>query len=742
LNSILPILKVFLRTIYNSRKTMRKVYTLLSLFICFQVNAQICLRHIKSSTNGDASNTLSSPRKIISADFNTDGKADLAAIYNEFTSHVSVLLGDGTGAFKSEIKLASNDSINDIITADYNNDGKADIAIVATNNYIFEITVFLGNGDGTFESGKTSQIVSTFYAAQMYSIINADFNSDGKIDIATASYTDGISILFGNGNGTFRSAKSFFAKDGFTTNMIVADFNNDQIIDLATTSMVSDSLLVFLGTGNGSFRSAIKTKLSFSMSSVCVSDFDGDGVNDIAEVSFSNTYIYKGKGDGTFDYKNKTLNVYGSDHTITTTDYNDDGKVDLVISSRSGGLTFMFGNGDCTFTPPQTWEDDAMSIVIADFDGDNKPDFGFIYGLFFNTLQNNIWVFLTGNLPKVELGSDESICPKSTKILDAGSGYSYLWNDGSTNQTLQVTKSGMYAVTITDISSTCKSSDSIRITIKTPYIESNAVATVLQNNRIVFAWERTSNKNTASYKVLRESNIANDFKEIGTKSFNQDSYVVDSTVDASQQEYRYKLRTINECGDSVESPIHKTILLQVTYSTSLRANILTWYGYLGIPLSTYHVFRNGVEINSVAASATNNTYPMNDFKGWSGDKYYISYDLPDSIYTTKTKMDSGPFSLSLSNMAESELTVNHEQRLEEYLVSPNPAKYELNIVNTNNIKILSADVINAIGIEAFKIETINESSFRIDVSQFPSGIYQLVIKTENAIISKSVVISR
>ena len=124
---------------------MRKVYTIISILICFQVNAQICLKHIKSSTKGEDTIKLSSPRKIIGADFNTDGKADLAVIYDEFTSHISVLIGKGTGEFKSEIHLTSTDSINDILSADFNSDGKADIAIVATNNYIFEITVFLAN---------------------------------------------------------------------------------------------------------------------------------------------------------------------------------------------------------------------------------------------------------------------------------------------------------------------------------------------------------------------------------------------------------------------------------------------------------------------------------------------------------------------------------------------------------------------------------------------------------------------
>jgi len=725
---------------------MRKVYTILSIFICLHINAQFCLKHINTSTNGDAKNVLSSPKKIISSDFNRDGKADIAVIYDELTSHVTILIGEGTGTFKPEIQLASTDSIYDITSADFNKDGKADIAIVASNNNTNVISIFLGNGDGTFGNRTDITLIPILINQPViYSIINADFDSDGKVDIAVASKSNGISILLGNGNGTFKDPKSFWANDEFTNSMIVSDFNKDGKIDLATTSLTSDSLLFFLGNGNGTFSSSKNIKLSYNnYSTVVANDFNVDGIIDIVVADMLNIYVYTGTGGGNFNSPISYGLIAANKPSIVCADFNNDGKLDLAEASYYLGLSILFGNGDCTFKPAVNFGTDVSSIVNADINGGGNADLIMINGATVKSTTNNISVYMKDVSFIINLDTSETICPSSLpKILDAGSGFQYLWGDRSTAQTLTVTKGGKYYVTVTN-NTGCTYSDSIRITIKTPHIETNAVATVLKNNRIVFAWERTSNQNTSSYKVLRESNSANIYKVIGSRSINQDSYIADSSVNASQQEYKYKLRTYNDCGDSAESPIHKTILLQVNYSTSLKANVLTWYGYLGIPLSTYHIFRNGVEINSIAASATNNTYPMNDYMGSAGDKYYISYDLPDSIYTTKMKYDSGPFSLSLSNMAESELTENGNSKLnDEIQISPIPANNDLNVnYLTENVKHYSIEILNTIGQIVLSKETNNENNQHLNISELFPGFYLIRIKTDKGIITKQIVITR
>jgi len=715
--------------------TTSKICSIVLVFLCINLNAQICLKHFNTSTIGDKDVSTSSPSKIVSADFNNDGKADLAVIYNESISHVTVLLGNGNGGFGSEILLTASDSISDVCTSDYNNDKKADIAIVSKNHY--ELTLFLGNGNGTFGSAKTSKFIpDTVNFSEQYYIVSADFNADGNIDIASASMLEGICIHFGDGTGFFGNTKKVYSA-GFLTKLVVADINNDKIPDIATTSMSSFGLQLFLGKGSGDFKAPILLNMPYIYTSISFADFDANGIVDMAVADYNNTTIYEGKGDGTFEYKVALSNTSNDNHAINCADFNKDGIIDIAVCSRNG-LVLLLGNGDFTFKTSQFWGDEASSLVIADFDADKRLDFAVIYNQFKNLLTENIWVFLRAISPVLDLGSDQIICSKKPKLLDAGSGFDYRWTDGSTKQTLLASKSGTYTVTITD-KNKCTTIDSVSIHASQAHAELNALATVFDNNRVVFGWERTSGQNTELYKVLRETDAAGVFKEIGSKLFSEDSYVVDSNVKVLQQTYRYKLRTYNTCGDSAESTIHKTMLVQVGYNNATKLNSLSWNGYEGIPLSTYRVFKNKMELTSLAASSTNNMYAIND-PGSQGDVYYISYDLPDSIYTTKVKADSGPFSVSLSNMAESELVGNSLISLDDIQISPNPAKNEF-IISFCELN-CSGQLLNSLGQIIRKFEIIKGTNQKIEVSELPTGLYQVQLITENTVISKKIVISR
>lgn len=721
--------------------TSRNICFIILILLSIHVKAQVCLKHFNTSTIGDKEVSASSPSKIVSADFNNDGKADLAVIYNESINHATILFGSGTGGFGSEIILSTNNPICDISTSDFNNDKKTDIVIVSINNINYELTVFLGNGNGTFGTAKTTEFIPASNSLLFYSIKSADFNDDGNVDIATASMSDGISIHFGNGTGVFGDPKKVYSA-GVYAKLVVVDVNNDKVLDIATTSMTSDSLFVFLGKGSGNFNAPNLIKMPFLHSSVSFADFDANGIVDMAVVDYNNTTIFEGQGDGTFKYKDVIINTSGDNHAIRSADYNSDGKTDIAICSRAYGLVLLFGNGDCTFKSPQFWDSDASSLVIADFDNDKHFDFAIIHDLFHNALTENIWVYVKAIPPSLDLGINDSICSKNPKLLDAGFGYSYQWSDGSKLQTLLVKKTGTYTVTITDKNS-CSNVDSVSVHIKQAHAELNALATVFDNNRVVFGWERTSGQNTEGYKVLRETDATGVFKEIGSKLFNEDSYIVDSNVKVLQQTYRYKLRTYNNCGDSAESPIHKTMLVQVGYNKATGLNSLSWNGYEGIPLSTYRVFKNKLEITSLAASASNNMYAIND-QGSEGDDYYISYDLPDSIYTTKVKADSGPFSVSLSNMAESELVGNNVVSWDDNIqISPNPARTDL-IISSQGITdtYYFGQILNSIGQIIRKFEISNETTQIIDVSEFSSGLYQVQLITPNVVLTKTVVIRK
>jgi len=349
-------------------------------------------------------------------------------------------------------------------------------------------------------------------------------------------------------------------------------------------------------------------------------------------------------------------------------------------------------------------------------------------------------------LPTVNLGPDRNVCLNVKDSLNAGAGFSYAWSDGSKKQSLAITTDGTYSVTITD-GNGCKASDTATITILKPYAEPLGVATIITNSKIVLAWNRTSNKNTASYEVLRESTTAGVFDIIGKKAFNDDSYVVDSNVNALSKQYTYKLKTIDNCKDTAESIVHKTMVLAVSYSESVKANNLTWKGYEGISkLSTYYVYRNGIKIDSMAASATNGDYINIDPNGVVGDKYYVAYILPDSIITTKVKSDSGPYSQSLSNLAESQLTAISINELNAQLIAyPNPSSgnFSLLIVSKKPGNFI-VTINNALGETVFETQTglTAEKLVDIQASGLANGLYILKVEAQGTIISKQIMINK
>jgi len=336
-------------------------------------------------------------------------------------------------------------------------------------------------------------------------------------------------------------------------------------------------------------------------------------------------------------------------------------------------------------------------------------------------------------LPTVDLGANDSICPSSPKVLDAGSGLaSYNWSTGIATQTITVTSSAVYLVTLTNANG-CKNTDAVKIVVKKPYAEQLGVATVLGSNKIVLAWNRTSNKDIKMYTVLRETSKAGIFEPIGTRQFSDTSYVVDNSASPFSQTYTYKLQTTDNCLDTISSKKHVTMLLQAVYSESTNANQLTWNGYEGVPLSTFNIYRNGKRIKSLAASSGNNSYPYNDVEGIKGDLYQIRYDLPDSIFTTQLKSDSGPFSQSLSNLAESELTESELAEGNAIAVYPNPA-YSIATVILPIAGNYSVDLFDALGRHVLKtilVEKVN--SVQLSLSELQSGVYILRIQGKDSV---------
>jgi hypothetical protein len=310
-------------------------------------------------------------------DFNHDGKLDVAATA-WYTGQVAILLGNGNGTFQPPVyyTIDSNlESVPWVAAADFRGNGNVDLAVA--DSYGLNVSVLLGNGDGTFQSPvqySTSPYSPTYVAV-------GDFNGDRISDlIVAAGYV--VSVMLGNGDGTFQPPidTSIFATAGEIP-LAVGDFNHDGNLDVAVVKAYSPELGILLGNGDGTFREGAQYAVGEFANSITVGDFNGDHKLDLAVTNGTGDqmYILLGNGDGTF--QSETPFFANRPAAITTADVNGDGKLDLLFITETfpsplTQFTVMLGNGDGTFQPPVYYPSFALAtdIGVGDFNGDHKPD--------------------------------------------------------------------------------------------------------------------------------------------------------------------------------------------------------------------------------------------------------------------------------------------------------------------------------------------------------------------------------
>ena len=289
-----------------------------------------------------------SPAAIAVGDFNGDSKLDIA-VANAGSGDVSLLLGNGDGTFQAAVNYSAGNSPNAIATGDFNGDGKLDLALfqASVNGVGGSISILLGNGDGTFQAAKTLALSSPglFMAV-------ADFNVDKKADLAVCDSTN-LDIFIGNGDGTFEAAQNTALSSG-CLGLITADFNGDSKPDLAVEEQ-------------GHFG-----------------------------VASPGIQILLGKGDGTFS-QGSFIDKNGVVAPVIAADLNQDGKVDLVVSSSiqtncfntcqtARNISVFLGNGDGSFQSGQIVASESFFgprgpaldyPLVGDFNGDGKLDLAY-----------------------------------------------------------------------------------------------------------------------------------------------------------------------------------------------------------------------------------------------------------------------------------------------------------------------------------------------------------------------------
>lgn len=342
-----------------------------------------------------SSGGLFRPYALAVGDFNGDGRVDIAVPQD---GKIVLLTNQGQGSFALTLPpsgVAFTHSADEAVTADFNGDGKLDIAYSDSNSG-YDI-VALGNGDGTFNLSRIEYpnnpglIISA-------GLVATDMNGDGKPDLVALA-GGRVLVMLGQGDGTFPSPLGgFFGTNAGTSDfygIVAGDFNGDGKMDIAVGSdRTGKKIAILLGNGDGTLQSAqftaplpgASTGNSALQSPLVVGDFNGDGKLDLAQLTYdaSNANqlvisVLLGRGDGTFaaptvvPFPYATGSVGG---TLTVTDVDHDGKLDLVVVGGGEGnlLVVLHGNGDGTFTQAESYAvANPSAIVAGDFTGSGFP---------------------------------------------------------------------------------------------------------------------------------------------------------------------------------------------------------------------------------------------------------------------------------------------------------------------------------------------------------------------------------
>ena len=311
------------------------------------------------------------------ADFNNDGILDLVAT-SEQANKISVLLGQGNGGFAPSVQYAVGQSPSRVKSADINGDNKLDLLV--SNFTGNSISILRGKGNGEFEPAQTMPSFGI-----VYDVDTGDFNQDGIVDIvsdASGNGTNGAAVYLGSGAGVFQNPV-YYPTGGGSTNVVVADMDNDGVSDLLKSNYFDNTVGILYGNkdasgrGNGTFGSLQLLGTGLNVFDLVAKDFNSDGKLDIATANRGDgtSTIYLGLGNRQFAQPS-SLAIGPPAFDVQAADLNQDGQLDLVFASVSGNQVSLFaGTGNGTFEAKGTFgQTFAMQLALADLNGDGNID--------------------------------------------------------------------------------------------------------------------------------------------------------------------------------------------------------------------------------------------------------------------------------------------------------------------------------------------------------------------------------
>jgi hypothetical protein len=262
----------------------------------------------------------------------------------------------------------------------------------------------------------------------------------------------------------------------------------------------------------------------------------------------------------------------------------------------------------------------------------------------------------------------------------------------------------------------------------------------------LITWEKTPGAGTVSFNVYKETNIAGNYDFLGSVPFDSVSAYVDTYSNPIVRADRYKITCVNSFGlESRQSENHKTMHLNINKGLGNSYNLI-WDNYEGFPFNTYNVYRGTASDNMMLiASLPSNLTSFTDLQTPANSNIYYQVAVVKSdpcIPNSRLKSDSGPFSQSLSNMAESELTaspIEHPQK--SFSVFPNPAQSFVTVqANDNDTKVVDVLIYNEEGKKV--LETTIETPSKLDLKTLVSGVYLVEIHSNKSIVREKLVVKK
>ncbi len=356
---------------------------LLSLLAAPFASAQVNFSQIAIDSGDVSSNG------ITVGDFDGDGILDFVTINY---STLSFYKGLGGGNYANPVNQSITQGLGQVMAADFNRDGKLDLAVVPTFGGSGGLNIFLGNGDGTFRSGTYIALPGSQHFLTL-----ADFNGDHLPDIAVSDGT-GTQVYLGKGDGTFTLASSL-SNGGWQ--IVSGDFNADGHQDIAASNS-GGQIALYLGKGDGTFAAPVLQTVS-DLQAMAVGDFYNNRIQSLAVLAgqydppnFSEWMYPVRYSNGQLILGPETVlaQTIGDPYdAIAAGDLDGDFKDDVYVVGggfNTGAISvYLLGNGDGTFRGPYQglyWGDLQNDVLIRDLDGDSRHDVGIPFTSIFDSV--------------------------------------------------------------------------------------------------------------------------------------------------------------------------------------------------------------------------------------------------------------------------------------------------------------------------------------------------------------------